>query len=69
LFGNHKDQLILSKLKPNKNNMIYRLYKKDARICKIPITTYGVTVAEVERIHFWLSTCWFKCNEGEQDKN
>jgi len=58
----------------NKHQNIYRLYRKDPRICRIPITTYGITIAEIERIHYWLSTCWFQYNkqnenEKENDNN
>merc|ERR1719384_2193877 len=46
----------------NKYTNLYRLYKKDERITQIPITTHGVTLKELERVHYWLSTCWLSKN-------
>jgi hypothetical protein len=42
----------------NKNRNLYRLQKKDERIMQIPMTTHTVTLKEVVRVHYWLSTCW-----------
>merc|ERR1712083_1202540 len=47
----------------NKNVNLYRLYKRDARVLQIPITTKGVTLREVERVHYWLSTCRLTKND------
>ena len=46
----------------NRNVNLYRLYKKDKRIQQIPITTNAVTLREVERVHYWLGTCWLTRN-------
>merc|ERR1712154_399455 len=57
----------------NRNVNLYRLYKKDPRIQQIPITTNAVTLREVERVHYWLGTCWLTRNaevtESQQDKD
>lgn len=42
----------------NKNVNLFRLRKKDERIVQIPITTHSVTLHEIERVHYWLSTYW-----------
>eukprot|EP00484_Ammonia_sp_Unknown_P020856 CAMPEP_0197029010 /NCGR_PEP_ID=MMETSP1384-20130603/8558_1 /TAXON_ID=29189 /ORGANISM="Ammonia sp." /LENGTH=453 /DNA_ID=CAMNT_0042458103 /DNA_START=50 /DNA_END=1411 /DNA_ORIENTATION=- len=78
LYGNNEEQSYLypqqnGKLNENlsqerlteikhKNKNLYRLYKKDERIHHIPISTHGVTLKEVERVHYYLSTCWLKPN-------
>eukprot|EP01083_Nonionella_stella_P112287 330140_1 len=49
----------------NQNTNLFRLYKKDERIMQIPITTHGVTLKEVERVHYWLSTCWLSRNKTQ----
>ena len=51
----------------NKYTNLYRLNKRDERIVQIPITTHGVTLREVERVHYWLSTCWLSKNEQTAD--
>jgi len=48
----------LNGLKHKQNGNAYRLYKKDERILQIPIATHSVTLREVQRVHYWLSTCW-----------
>merc|ERR1712083_571188 len=48
----------------NRNVNLYRLYKRDERIQQIPITTNGVTLREVERVHYWLGTCWLSKNKN-----
>merc|ERR1719499_109717 len=53
----------------NRNVNLYRLYKKDERIQQIPITTNAVTLREVERVHYWLGTCWLNKNrESKQEQ-
>ena len=51
----------------NKNTNLYRLYKKDERIVQIPITTHSVTLREIERVHYWLSTCWLSKNDQQEN--
>merc|ERR1719150_1711301 len=36
----------------------YRLSKRDKRIMSVPITVHKAIFSEVERVHYWLSTCW-----------
>jgi len=48
----------------NANVNLYRLSKRDERIQQIPITTNGVTLREVERVHYWLATCWLRKEQG-----
>merc|ERR1711997_1305990 len=52
----------------NKYTNLYRLNKRDERIMQIPITTHGVTLREIERVHYWLSTCWLKKNVNDQNE-
>ena len=52
----------------NRNVNLYRLYKRDEGIQQIPITTNGVTLREVERVHYWLGTCWLTKNAAPKQK-
>jgi len=55
-------------IKSDKNN-IFRIYKKDKRIKKIPINTNNVTLKECQRIHHWLTTCWIKIKKNNINNN
>ena len=51
------------------NLNLYRLWKNDKRIIKIPITTYKPTIEECMRIHYWLSTVWLKIDNENSLQN
>jgi len=46
---------------------LYRLFKKDDRIVKIPFTTYSPTMQECNRIHSYLTHAWisFSTNDNK----
>ena len=51
----------LSEQRLNNNNGYFYLNKNDHRIERIPMTTYNVTLNEIIRVHYMLTTCWLTC--------